>query len=141
MNILKSLSPKAVFWLLVCVRTSIVLVPLENRYKSFILPHFDYADVIWDNCTTRLSKEFEHLHVDAIKTMTGTVRGRSRQSLYENSGFLTLPERRCRRKVILYHKIMNGDTLSYLEALLPALVSSVNPHHKRRRYERLIPPH
>ena len=115
--------------------------PLENMYKSFILPYFDYADVIWDNCTTRLSKEFEHLHVDAIKTMTGTVRGRSRQSLYEKSRFLTLPERRCRRKVILYHMIMNGDTPSYLEALLPALVSSVNPHHKRRRYERLIPPH
>ena len=36
---------------------------------------------------------------------------------------------------------MNGNTPSYLEALLPALVSSVNPYHKRCPYERLLPPH
>ena len=28
---------------------------LETMYKSFILPHFDYADVVWDNCTAKLS--------------------------------------------------------------------------------------
>ena len=28
---------------------------LETMYKSFILPHFDYADVVWDNCTDKLS--------------------------------------------------------------------------------------
>ena len=83
----------------------------------------------------------EHLHLDAVRTITEAVRGTSRQSLYEESGFLTLSERRCRRMVILYQKIINGYTPSYLETLLPALVSSVNPYHKRRPYERLIPPH
>ena len=44
-------------------------------YTSFILPYFDYADVIWDNCTIRLSEELEHLLLDAIRMITGTVRG------------------------------------------------------------------
>ena len=83
----------------------------------------------------------EHLPLDANRTITEAVRGTSRQSLYEESGFLTLSERRHRRKVILYRKIINCNTPSYLEALLLALVSSVNPYHKRRLYERLIPPH
>ena len=39
-------------------------------YKSFILPYFDHADVTWDNCMTRLSEELEHLHLDAIRTIT-----------------------------------------------------------------------
>ena len=43
---------------------------LENMYKSFILPYFDHADVTWDNCMTRLSEELEHLHLDAIRTIT-----------------------------------------------------------------------
>ena len=27
---------------------------METMYKSFILSHFDYADVVWDNCTDKL---------------------------------------------------------------------------------------
>ena len=49
-------------------------------YTSFILPYLDYADVICDNCTTRQSEELEHLHLDAFRMITGTVRGTSHQS-------------------------------------------------------------
>ena len=41
----------------------------------------------------------------------------------------------------MYHKVINCNTQSYLEALPSALVSSVNPYHKRCPYERLLPPH
>ena len=60
-------------------------------YTSFILPHFDCADVIWDNFVTRLSDELEYLHLTAIRTITGTVHGTSRPSLYKEYGFLTHP--------------------------------------------------
>ena len=54
---------------------------LENVYRSFILPLFDYADVVWDNCAIKLADELEQLHLDAIRAITGAVRGTSQQSL------------------------------------------------------------
>ena len=33
---------------------------LEIMYKSFILPLFDYADIIWDNCTNTQSNILEN---------------------------------------------------------------------------------
>ena len=37
-------------------------------YKSFILPLFDYADIVWDNCTDTQSKMLENLHLEAIRS-------------------------------------------------------------------------
>ena len=49
---------------------------LENMYKSFVLPHFDYAEVVCDHCTNALTEdELESLHLDAMRTITGAVRG------------------------------------------------------------------
>ena len=112
---------------------------LENMYKSFILPLFDYADVVWDNCTIKLADELEQLHLDAIGTITGAVRGTSHQSLYKESGFSTLSERRRRHKIILNHKIVNGKPPPYFESLLPSLVSAINPYH--RHFPRITLPY
>ena len=107
-----------------CVNATVVHV----MYKSFILPLFDYADVIWNNCTNTLADELEHLHLDAIRT-TG-VRGISHQKLLTETGLMSLSERRQCHKLILYFKIVNGITSSYLGAELPQLVSAVNPYHR-----------
>ena len=114
---------------------------LENMYKSFILPLFDHADGVWDNCTIKLADESEQLRLDAIRTITGAVRGTSYQSLYRESGFSTLSQRRRRHKIILYHKIVKENPPPYLESLLPSLISAINPYYRRRPLERLIPHH
>ena len=44
---------------------------------SFILPHFDHADVVWDNCTEKLSNMFESLHLEEIRIISGAARGTS----------------------------------------------------------------
>eukprot|EP00745_Piridium_sociabile_P017481 TRINITY_DN2628_c1_g1_i3.p1 TRINITY_DN2628_c1_g1~~TRINITY_DN2628_c1_g1_i3.p1 ORF type:complete len:175 (+),score=3.43 TRINITY_DN2628_c1_g1_i3:72-596(+) len=59
---------------------------LEIMYKSFILPHFDFSDIVWDNCTNQLAEHLENVHLDAIRTIVGTVRGTSHQKLYIESG-------------------------------------------------------
>ena len=61
---------------------------LETMYRSFILPIFDYADIIWDGCTDEQSKNLENLHLEAIRIIIGGVRGTSRNKLYEESGFV-----------------------------------------------------
>ena len=101
-------------------------------YRSFILPQLDYADVVWDNCSLKLAEELECLHLDAIRTIIDAVRGTSHQKLYTESRFTTLRERRFRHKIIMYHKIVQENTPTYLKEHLPPLVSSTNPYHRRR---------
>ena len=74
---------------------------LETMYRSFVLPHFDYADILWDNCTEFLATTLEDLHLEALRTITGSVRGTSHQKLYQESGFCSLKERRRRHKLLV----------------------------------------
>ena len=112
---------------------------LETMYKSFILPIFDYADIIWDNCTVAQSNLLENLHLEAIRTIIGGVRGTSHYKLYEESGFCSLKERRHTHKLLTFKKLTLGLCPNYLYNLLPPLVSTVNPHHRRRPLDRYIP--
>ena len=112
---------------------------LEIMYKAFILPHFDYADTVWDNCNTSQSDELEKLNLDAIRTILGAVRGTSHQKLYEESGILSLKERRSRHKLVLFFKLTKKLTPHYLTNYLPPLVSEVNPYHRRNPLDRYIP--
>ena len=52
---------------------------LDNMYKSFILPQFVYADIVWDNCSGTLSNMLENLHLEAIRIILGAVRGTSHE--------------------------------------------------------------
>ena len=112
---------------------------LETMYKSFILPHFDYADIIWDNCTETQSNLLENMHLEAIRIIIGAVKGTNHQKMYEESGFCSLKERRRRHKLTQYHKIVNGLCPEYLQSLLPPLVSELNPYHRWRPLERTVP--
>ena len=76
-------------------------------YKSFILPQFDYADIVWDNCSGTLSNMLENLHLEAIRIILGAVRGTSHEKLYKESGFCTLKERRKRHKLLMFHRMIN----------------------------------
>ena len=112
---------------------------LKTLYQSFILPHFDYADIIWDNCTDTLANTLEELHLDAIRTITGSVRGTSHQKLYSESGFCSLKERRRRHKLVAFKKITLGLCPNYLSEMLPVFVSETNPYPRRRPLERKVP--
>lgn len=111
---------------------------LENLYKSYILPHFDYADVLWDNCTQTQAEDLESLHLDALRSIIGSVRGTSHAKIYLESGFIPLHERRKRHKLIMYHKIVNKHVPNYLQQALPPLVSENNTYSRRRPFEREI---
>ena len=110
-------------------------------YKAFILPQFDYADIVWDNSSGTLSNMLENLHLEAIRIILGAVRGTNHEKLYKESGFCTLKERRKRHKLLMFHKMINNLCPGYLSNLIPPLVSTTNPYHRRRPHEKVIPAH
>ena len=77
---------------------------LDTMYKSFTNPQFDYADIVWDDCSGTLSNMLENLHLEAIRIILGAVRGTSHEKLYKESGFCTLKERRKRHKLLCFTK-------------------------------------
>ena len=105
---------------------------LEIMYKSFILPHFDYADVIWDNLTQIQIDDLEQRQLEALRTIIGTVRGTSHEIIYKESGFIPLKVRRERHKLILFFKFANGLLPEHLACKFPELVSDLNPYSRRR---------
>ena len=112
---------------------------LEIMFKSYVLPHFDYADVIWDNCTQYQSEQLEQIQLEALRTIVGTVKGTSHEKLYNETGFIPLKERRKRHKLILFFKFINGMLPEHLSQRFPNLVSDTNIYHRRRPLERNLP--
>ena len=55
----------------------------------------------------------------------------SLRSLYYETGWETLADRRKRRKLTLMYKIVNGDAPSYLINLLPNRVNDINIYNMR----------
>ena len=63
----------------------------------------------------------------------------SHEKLLKESGFCTLKERRRRHKLLTYFKILQGNCPNYISHLMLPLASSVNPYHRRRPLERIVP--
>ena len=56
-------------------------------YKSFIRPHLDYGDIIYDEAyIASFHQKLELLRYNACLAITGTIRGTSREKLYEELG-------------------------------------------------------
>jgi hypothetical protein len=92
---------------------------LDIMYKSFILPVLEYSSHIWDNCTNYQSVILENLHLDALRTICGAVRGTSHQKLYDETRFKSLKDRRRNAKLLQFFKMRNNISSSYLCNLIP----------------------
>ena len=72
---------------------------LLSIYKSFICPHFDYGNVIFDQTYNdsfhATLKPYQH---EAALAMTGEIKGSSTEKLYQELGIEHLRSRRWFRK-------------------------------------------
>ena len=68
------------------IRKMNLLLPrssLLTIYKSFVRPHLDYGDVIYDQSNNaRMSDKIESVQYNAALAITGTIRGISKDKLY-----------------------------------------------------------
>ena len=60
---------------------------LLTIYKSFVRSHLDYGNVIYDQPNnSRLSDKIECVQYNAAFAITGTIRGTSKEKLYQELG-------------------------------------------------------
>ena len=93
---------------------------LLTIYKTFVRPHLDYGDVIYDypgNAT--FSRKLESVQYNACLAITGCFRGTSREKLYSELGLESLADRRFSRRLFFFYKIFNGMAPRYLFNVLP----------------------
>ena len=93
---------------------------LLTIYKSFIRPHLDYGDVVFDQAFNEsFHKRIESLQYSAALAITGAIRGSSREKIYQELGIESLRTRRWFRKLALFYKINRTKHPPYLYDLIP----------------------
>ena len=104
---------------------------LQTLYSSFILPIFDYCDYIWINCTKSQELILEKLHLYALRTICGSVRGVSHSKIYSETGFTSLSDRRKTHQMCVFHEMFYNRTPNYLSDLIPLNLSSTTTYDTR----------
>ena len=93
---------------------------LLTIYKSFVRPHLDYGDVIYDQPNNEsFSHKIESVQYNAALAITGAIRGTSREKLYKELGLESLRSRRKFRRLCVFFKIQSTQTPPYLLDLIP----------------------
>ena len=104
-----------------------------NIYKSFIRPHLEYGDIIYDGPNNyTLSQKIESIQNNAALAITGAIKGSSRGKLYNELGFESLSDSRWCRRLCFFYKITHGLTATYLRSLIPTTYPTA--YNLRRRY-------
>ena len=100
---------------------------LLTIYKSFIRPHLDYCDVIYDQPNNELfQQKLESVQYNATLAITGAIKGTSRIRLYQELGLESLSDRRWYRRLVKFYNIVKGSCPSYLNKFLPCKQRSYN---------------
>ena len=112
------------------------LVPrksLLNIYKSFIRPHLDYGDIIYDQPNNNsFCNMIESVQYNACLAITGAIKKSSRERLYQELGLESLRDRRWYRRLVFFYKIVHGISPTYLRCFLPGKQRSYNPERSNQ---------
>ena len=79
---------------------------LLTIFKSFLRPHLDYGDVIFDQSfKNTFHQKIDSIQYNAALAITGAIRGSSREKLYQELGLEPLQQRRWYRKLCFFFQI------------------------------------
>ena len=77
-------------------------LPLLTIYKSFIRPHLDYVEIIYDQAyTASFHQKIESVQYNSALAITGAIRGTSKEKLYDELGLETLGKKKLVQKTVL----------------------------------------
>ena len=112
---------------------------LDKIYQTYILPLLEYGCELWDGCSSESNDKLEKIQHEAARIVTGLPKYASIESLFFETGWESLKERRERRKLSLFHRIHNKTAPSYLSDCLTPLVSSLSNYNLRNRLDYSVP--
>ena len=112
---------------------------LEQLYIVYIRPLFEYACEVWDNCGVCNSNKLEQLQLEAARIVTGLPIFTKIDLLYKETGWELLSVRRNRRKLQMFHSIVNGTAPVYLCNLLPPTIQSTTVYPLRNGGDIIVP--
>ena len=93
---------------------------LITIYKSFVRPHLDYGDIIYDLPNKEsLNQKIERIQYNAALAITGAIKGTYQKRLYNQLGLESLKFRRWFRKLCTFYKIKTTGVPQYLSDLIP----------------------
>ena len=99
---------------------------LLTIYRSFVRPHLDYGDVIYDQPENEsFSSRIESVQYNASLAITGAIRGTSQEKLYQESGLESLRSRRWLRRMRYFYKLIKTRKPLYLFNLIPPKLNSL----------------
>ena len=99
---------------------------LSCIYLSFNRPKLAYACEVWDGCLESEIEKLEKIQLEAARIVTGLTKFASRESLYFETGWETLANRRKSRKLITFYKMHHKLCPQYLYDCLSLLTSDVS---------------
>ena len=92
---------------------------LLTIYKSFIRPHLDCGDILYDKPSNdNFQNKIEKVQYRSYLAITRGIQGTSREQLYDELDLHSLFKRRCRNKLVFFHKIVNRLLPDYLYSYL-----------------------
>ena len=84
---------------------------LNKVYCTYIRPLLEYASEVWDGCNQAESRKLKQVQLKTARINTGLPIFASLYSLYYETGWDTLAERRKYKKLNLMYKIVNNEAL------------------------------
>ena len=103
---------------------------LKTSYSAYILPSFDYCNVVWHSCSAKLVSKLELLQNYAGRIILKEPRSSSATTIRKTLGWSTLYSRRELHTAIQTFKSLNDMDPGYLAPLLTPS-SSIHNHHTR----------
>ena len=98
---------------------------LITIFKSFVSPHLDYSDVIYDQSfNNTFHQKMESVQYNAALAVTGAIRGSSREKLYQELGLESLHQWRWYRKLCYFLKLIKNKFPKYLFNNIPTVRST-----------------
>ena len=77
-------------------------------YKSFIRPHLDYDDVVYNQpLNNTFSNKLETVQYNAAVAITTATKGTSRKKLYQKLGLEYLQQRRWMIQLSFFYKVVS----------------------------------
>ena len=121
------------------LKYSISRKALNQMYMSFMLPVIEYASIVWDGCSEQDSQTLQKIQNEAAWLVTGLTRSVSFENLYKQCGRATLLQRRHQHKLSSMYNVNTGMVPSYIQDLIPPLVSEISDYTLRNNSNISVP--